>query len=228
VGVDEVVAITGAAVVEASAWTMPSGSVLVSLVEHDTPSAATTMRTPTYASGLISLRRNDRCLDSHERIVPARRSRRKQHNSDAERRRRSADLESFLRLSFDGSGDPPADGRTVFELIPALLSEAPRVDGGWCCLQGAMMSSEPLPTLVTEQTRSMEIDVCWRQHGSAALRFATVLVGPADSHDVTVSAFLRMTKPSTWSTVQYPRAYLFRAVTHEARNLHQQRRRRLR
>jgi hypothetical protein len=160
--------------------------------------------------------------------VPARRSRRKQHNSDAERRRRSADLESFLRLSFDGSGDPPADGRTVFELIPALLSEASRVDGGWCCLQGAMMSSEPLPTLVTEQTRSMEIDVCWRQHGSAALRFATVLVGPADSHDVTVSAFLRMTKPSTWSTVQYPRAYLFRAVTHEARNLHQQRRRRLR
>lgn len=70
------------------------------------------------------------------------------------------------------------------------------------------------------------LDAAWRQHGSAALRFATVLVGPDDAHDVTVTAFLQVTRSPAWATVDHRRAYLFRAVTNAAHDHRRQRERR--
>lgn len=69
------------------------------------------------------------------------------------------------------------------------------------------------------------IDVAWRTHGPAALRFATALVGPRDAHDVTTTAFLRVTAQPEWQAIEQFDRYLLRAVRNEAANLYRQRRR---
>ena len=60
------------------------------------------------------------------------------------------------------------------------------------------------------------------------MRFATVLVGPGDAHDVTVEAFLRAAPTLDRDTVANPRAYLMRAVVNHANDLHRSRERRWR
>jgi hypothetical protein len=66
-------------------------------------------------------------------------------------------------------------------------------------------------------------DYAWRTYGPAALRFATVLVGPDDAHDIATSAFLRVTNSTGWVGLHQPQSYLFRAVSSEAHNHQRQR-----
>lgn len=70
-----------------------------------------------------------------------------------------------------------------------------------------------------------DTDRIWREHGPAALRYATVLVGPDDAHDVTVNAFLRVTRSTGWASVTNQRAYFMRAVTNHAHDLRRRRER---
>jgi RNA polymerase sigma factor (sigma-70 family) len=71
-------------------------------------------------------------------------------------------------------------------------------------------------------------DRAWRAYGPPALRFATVLVGPDDAHDIATSAFLRVTNSTGWVGLDQPQSYLFRAVSREAHNHQRQRSRRWR
>lgn len=73
-----------------------------------------------------------------------------------------------------------------------------------------------------------DLDALWRAHGPTALRYATVLVGPNDAHDITADAFLRISRTTGWSGIDRPQAYLIRAVTNHARDLHRRRERRWR
>lgn len=68
----------------------------------------------------------------------------------------------------------------------------------------------------------------WRTHSDDLVRFATMLVGPADSHDVAVDAFLRCVPAVADFEPQRARAYLVRAVANEATAAHRSRRRRWR
>jgi len=56
-------------------------------------------------------------------------------------------------------------------------------------------------------------------HARDLVRFATVLVGPDDAQDVVANAFMRALSSNGWGQVTDPRAYLFRVVANEARNL---------
>jgi len=60
------------------------------------------------------------------------------------------------------------------------------------------------------------------------MRFATVLVGPGDAHDIAVEAFLRAGPVAAGDTVANPRAYLMRAVANHANDLRRSRERRWR
>ena len=73
---------------------------------------------------------------------------------------------------------------------------------------------------------STDVDAAWREHGATLLRYATVLVGPHDAHDVTVNAFLRVTRSPQWSSIRNTRAFLIRAVTNQAHDHHRQQERR--
>jgi RNA polymerase sigma factor (sigma-70 family) len=56
----------------------------------------------------------------------------------------------------------------------------------------------------------------YRQHAGELVRFAAMLVGD-DAEDVVASAFARCMSTDRWSGVENRRAYLFQAVTNEAR-----------
>jgi RNA polymerase sigma-70 factor (ECF subfamily) len=71
-----------------------------------------------------------------------------------------------------------------------------------------------------------KLDIAWRNHAPAAMRFATAIVGPADAHDVTTTAFLRVTRQAGWTEIEHLDRYLMRAVRNEAQNLYRERRRR--
>jgi len=73
-----------------------------------------------------------------------------------------------------------------------------------------------------------QIDDAWRAHAPAALRFATVLVGPSEAHDVASRAFLGVTKATGWAGLDKPESYLLRAVSRQAVDHHRQRTRRQR
>jgi RNA polymerase sigma-70 factor (ECF subfamily) len=87
---------------------------------------------------------------------------------------------------------------------------------------------------VTEPTGTDRDDVAddvervWRDLGPDALRLAAALVGPHDAHDITASAFVRVTGGDDWEQVAKRRAYLLRAVRNEAHNLYRARGRRWR
>jgi RNA polymerase sigma-70 factor (ECF subfamily) len=72
------------------------------------------------------------------------------------------------------------------------------------------------------------LEELWQAHGPTGLRLATVLVGPADAHDVAVSAFLRVTLIAGESEIGNFRNYLLRAIRNEAHSLFRSRRRRQR
>lgn len=71
-----------------------------------------------------------------------------------------------------------------------------------------------------------QVDVAWRTHAPAAMRFATAVVGPIDAHDVTTTAFLRVTRQPDWTDIEHLDRYLIRAVRNQAQDLYRQRRRR--
>jgi RNA polymerase sigma-70 factor, ECF subfamily len=56
----------------------------------------------------------------------------------------------------------------------------------------------------------------YRRHAPELVRFAVILVGD-EAEDVVASAFARCMSADGWSGVENRRAYLFRAVTNEAR-----------
>jgi RNA polymerase sigma factor (sigma-70 family) len=72
------------------------------------------------------------------------------------------------------------------------------------------------------------VNAAWLELGPAAVRLATVLVGPDDAHDVTVTAFLRVVQVPAWAAMSNQRAYLLRAVTNAAHDHRRQRDRRRR
>ena len=63
-----------------------------------------------------------------------------------------------------------------------------------------------------DDTAAAVADLLWREHADELLRFATVLVGPFDAHDIVVDAFLGAVPSLARPGVDNPRAYLFRAV----------------
>lgn len=77
-------------------------------------------------------------------------------------------------------------------------------------------------------TVAVDLEELWRAHGPTALRLATVLVGPADAHDVTVSAFLRVTSSPALAEIEVFRSYLLRAIRNEAQSMFRSRLRRRR
>jgi len=67
----------------------------------------------------------------------------------------------------------------------------------------------------------------YAKHADELLRFAATLVGPSDAEDLLSSAVLRAMSAASWASVKSPRAYLFRSVLNEARQLARSSRRRL-
>ena len=65
----------------------------------------------------------------------------------------------------------------------------------------------------------------YAEHASSLVRFATVLVGRDDAQDVVSAAVLRALDVD-WGLVTNRRAYLFKAVANEAKNLHRRESRR--
>ena len=67
----------------------------------------------------------------------------------------------------------------------------------------------------------------YAKHADELLRFAATLVGPSDAEDLLSSAVLGALSSSSWAHVRSPRAYLYRSVLNEARQLGRSSRRRL-
>lgn len=59
----------------------------------------------------------------------------------------------------------------------------------------------------------------YRRHANELTRYASVLVGPDDAQDVVSAAFTRCLTSKQWAEVADRRAYLFRSVSNEAKNL---------
>lgn len=61
------------------------------------------------------------------------------------------------------------------------------------------------------------------EHAAALIRYATALVGPDDAPDVVSTVIARAMTRGRLADLDEPRAYLFRAVLNEARNLRRSR-----
>lgn len=59
----------------------------------------------------------------------------------------------------------------------------------------------------------------YARHATELVAFATVLVGRSDAQDVVSGAVLRSLESRRWDQIRNHRAYLYRAVANEARNL---------
>lgn len=92
-----------------------------------------------------------------------------------------------------------------------------------------MKIMDPDSTIDADPARQQSrIDDAWRTYGPAALRFATVLVGPSDAHDIASQAFSKATKATGWDGLLKPQSYLLRIVSRESADHHRQRTRRQR
>jgi RNA polymerase sigma-70 factor (ECF subfamily) len=56
----------------------------------------------------------------------------------------------------------------------------------------------------------------YRAHAAELMRFATSLVGPHDASDVVADAMAKTLAAREWSSIDQPRAYVYRAVYREA------------
>lgn len=90
-----------------------------------------------------------------------------------------------------------------------------------------MTPTHESPIAMDEQVDA-DLDAIWRAHATAALRYATVRVGPHDAHDITVNAFVRISRSPGWSNVANPRTYLMRALANHAHDHRRQQERRWR
>lgn len=70
-----------------------------------------------------------------------------------------------------------------------------------------------MTTMTTLTERDTEL---YRRHADELIRYATVLVGPADAPDVVTDAVLAAFGSRGWREVEHPRAYLFRSVLYTA------------
>lgn len=60
----------------------------------------------------------------------------------------------------------------------------------------------------------------YRRYSAELVRYATVLVGPADAADVVTDAVLAAFSSPSWADVVNRRAYLYRAVLNHSSSLH--------
>lgn len=65
-----------------------------------------------------------------------------------------------------------------------------------------------------------DLDATYRRHADELVRYATVLVGPADAADVVAEVFAEAVASTSWHTVDNQRAYLYRAVLNRSTSLH--------
>ncbi len=63
----------------------------------------------------------------------------------------------------------------------------------------------------------MTPEEAFRKHTEELTRFASGLVGPSDAHDVVADGCLKAFASAKWSSLDNPRAYLYRAVLNQAR-----------
>ena len=68
----------------------------------------------------------------------------------------------------------------------------------------------------------------YARHAPELVRYATVLVGPADADDLVAEAMIKAFAHPGWALVEHRRAYLYRAVLNEARQTERARTRRRR
>lgn len=66
---------------------------------------------------------------------------------------------------------------------------------------------------------SDDVDL-YERHATELTRYATVLVGPDDAPDIVTDAVLGAFASPSWTQVDNPRAYLFRAVLNRSRSHH--------
>ena len=88
------------------------------------------------------------------------------------------------------------------------------------------------PSVVTDLD-AIDVDAdatgeLWREHSSMLLRFATVLVGPTDAHDVATEALLTASDRLLADDVDHPTSFLYRAVSNRAHDLRRSNERRWR
>jgi DNA-directed RNA polymerase specialized sigma24 family protein len=72
------------------------------------------------------------------------------------------------------------------------------------------------------------LEELWREHACDLMNLATVVVGPADAHDIVVEAFLGAAPSAGDRAIENVRGYLVRAVLNRAKDLHRSRHRRWR
>jgi RNA polymerase sigma-70 factor (ECF subfamily) len=65
----------------------------------------------------------------------------------------------------------------------------------------------------------------WNKHREELIRYASMLVGPADAEDLVSSVVVRILSRRRLSDLDNPRSYLYRSVLNEARSLVRRRRR---
>lgn len=75
-----------------------------------------------------------------------------------------------------------------------------------------------MPKMSTND-RHDDVDI-YRAYADDLIRYATVLVGPADAADVRSEAVLRVFQSPGWPAVDNRRAYLYRAVLNQASSHH--------
>ena len=67
----------------------------------------------------------------------------------------------------------------------------------------------------------------YEQHAPEFVRFASALVGPAAAEDLVADTVVRVVRSSSWRQATNRRAYLYRAMVNEAKQLDRANRRRL-
>lgn len=67
--------------------------------------------------------------------------------------------------------------------------------------------------------RGVNDEAIWRKHHDEVVRYATVLVGPADAEDLLSAVVVRiLSNKGSLSDLDEPRSYLFRSVLNESKN----------
>lgn len=65
-----------------------------------------------------------------------------------------------------------------------------------------------------------DLATTYRRHAGELVKYATVLVGPADAADIVAEVFAETVASRTWHSVANRRAYLYRAVLNRSASLH--------